>query len=356
MASPKPDNPLVPDFSVTIDGSPLPAHAVTHVAGVDVDESVDMPGMFTLELASSDNQQRKTSWIDDQKLFGIGNVVEIKLGYVDDLETLLIAEIAAVEPTFVSNRPPSMTVRGFDRLHRLARGRKTRTFLKQKDSEIASQIAQEANLTAQVEDSAIVHDYVFQHNQSDLEFLRMRANRINYEVLVEDKKLIFRKVANAQSAVLTLTMDEDLLEFKAYLSSSAQVSEVSVRAWSPKDKRELVGKAKTGDEVSTMGGQKSGAALVEGAFGQAVYAISEPVATQAEADELAKARLNQLVLELVSAEGICWGRTDLRAGKVIKIEGVGTRFSGDYYVTAAVHRYSTELGYITDFRAGRNAS
>jgi phage protein D len=184
----------------------------------------------------------------------------------------------------------------------------------------------------------------------------MRAGRINYEILVENKTLIFRKVANAQSAVLTLTMEDDLFEFRAVLSSSAQVGEVSVRAWSPKDKKEIEGKAKTGDEVSTMGGQQSGPALADNAFGQAVYAMSEPVAAQAEADELAKARLNQLALELISAEGVCWGRTDLRAGKVIKIDGVGTRFSGDYYVTAAVHRYSPEDGYITDFKAQRNAT
>ncbi len=231
-------------------------------------------------------KNRKIPWIDDQKLFAIGNVIEIKLGYVDDLETLLIGEITALEPEFVFNRLPGLTVRGYDRRHRLQRGRKTRTFVQQKDSDIAAQIASEAGLTAQAEDSGTVHDYVLQANQTDLEFLHERASRIQYEVVVEDKTLFFRPVANAQGEVLTLTMDDDLLEFYPRLSSAGQVSEVTVRSWSPKDKKELISQAKAGDEVSTMGGQQSGAALVEGAFGAAIEQWStHPVATQAEADQ-----------------------------------------------------------------------
>src|SRR5438874_4873074 len=221
-----PDNPLLPDFDVRINGSPLPVEAMAYVAGVTVDESVELPSMFTLEMTSSDAQKQEVPWIDDQQLFAIGHVVEIKLGYGDGLETLLIGEITALEPEFVFNRLPSLTVRGYDRRHRLQRGRKTRTFVQQKDSDIASQIASEAGLTAQAEDSGTVHDYVLQANQTDLDFLCERASRIQYEVVVENKTLFFRPVANAQSEVLTLTMDDDLLEFYPRLSSAGQVSEV----------------------------------------------------------------------------------------------------------------------------------
>jgi phage protein D len=152
-------------------------------------------------------------------------------------------------------------------------------------------------------------------------------------------------------------MDDDLLEFYPRLSSAGQVSGVTVRSASLKEKEELVGQASAGDAVSTMGGQQSGAVLVEGAFGAAIEVLStHPVATQAEADQLARARLNHLVLNLISGEGVCYGRTDLRAGKVIKIEGVGQRFSGQYYVTAAVHRYAPQDAYHTHFTVRRNAS
>jgi phage protein D len=106
-----------------------------------------------------------------------------------------------------------------------------------------------------------------------------------------------------------------------------------------------------------MGGKSVGAAVAEKAFGAAVEVLSAfPVAEQAEADQMAKARFNELVLGFISGEGICRGRTDLKAGKVITIDGIGQRFGGQYYVTNAIHRYSPGRGYRTEFAVRRNAS
>ena len=46
----------------------------------------------------------------------------------------------------------------------------------------------------------------------------------------------------------------------------------------------------------------------------------------------------------------------LAAGKVIKIEGLGRRFSGLYYVTATSHTYTPAAGYRTAITVKRNAS
>lgn len=350
------NKPLAPSFSVTIDGAALSFEATSHIMGVTVDDAVELPSMFTLELVGSADQKNDNSWVDDEKLFAPGKVVEIKMGYVNEVESLIIGEITGLEPEFIFNRRPTLLVRGYDRRHRLQRGRRTRTFIQQKDSDIATKIAREAGLTAQTIDSAVVHDYVIQANQTDLDFLQERARNIQFEVVVDDKKLHFRPVSNDKSEVLTLSMDDHLLEFYPQLSSLQQVSSVSVRGWSPKEKKELIGKAQTGDEVSTMGGKQSGPKMSQSAFGASVGQVTaQPIMTQAEADQIAKARFNELALMLVSGEGICLGRTDVRAGKVIKIEGLGKRFSGQYYVTAATHRYDPQDGYRTHFTVRRNA-
>ena len=197
-------------------------------------------------------------------------------------------------------------MRGYDRRHRLQRGRKVRTFVQQKDSDIAAQIAGEAGLTAQTDDSSVVHDYILQANQSDLEFLQERARLIEYEVTVDDKTMSFRAVANAASEIMALTLNDELLEFYPRLSAAGQVSEVQIRGWSVKDKQAIIAQAKAGAEVSTMGGQQSGAALADGAFGAAVGLLSRhPVATQADAGQLAKGCFNRSVLELIEGGGTC---------------------------------------------------
>ena len=71
---------------------------------------------------------------------------------------------------------------------------------------------------------------------------------------------------------------------------------------------------------------------------------------------MAKAGYNAEALSFVSGEGVCYGRADLRSGKVVKIEGIGQRFSGNYYLTSVRHRYTPQRGYYSYFNVRRNAS
>jgi phage protein D len=351
------NSPRVPDIDLIVNGASASAPMLAYVENVVVADSIDLPGMFTFLFTSSDAQRPQAPWIDDRSLFAVGSGVEVKLGYSHQMETLISGEITALEPEFSSSRLPTLKVRGYDRLHRLQRGRKTRTFLQKKDSDIASQIGSEAGLGVQAKDSGTTHDYILQANQTDWEFLRERARRIHYELAVRDRTLYFRPVGNDQSESLTLNMDNDLLEFRPRLSSAGQATSVKVQSWSVKNKEILTGDSELGDENSTMGGEASGASIAQRAFGAAAEVVSDwPAGTQAEADQESKARFNDLVLNLISGEGVSRGRTDLRAGKVITIDGIGQRFSGSYYVTEAVHRCSPGHGYLTEFAVRRNAS
>ena len=351
-----PNGPLVPQIDVEINGAPVSDAVLRYVEDVVVDESVELPSMFSFSMTSSDAQQQDAPWIDDA-LFSVGNVVEIKMGEANNLASMIIGEITALQPEFSASRLPLLRVEGYDRRHRLQRGRKTRTFLQKKDSDIATQIGSEAGLSVTAKDSGTTLDYVLQANQTDWEFLCERARLIRYEVVVQDKSMFFQPTGNDQSAVLILDMNNDLLEFYLRLSSAGLATSVKLQGWSVKDKAAVLGNSMPGDVVSTMGGQSSGAQLVQAAFGEAIEVVSDqPVAAQAEADQIAKARFNDLLLELITGEGICRGRNDLHAGKVITIDGIGKRFGGQYYVTSAIHRYSPVSGYVTEFKVRRNAS
>ena len=352
---PQGPNVPVPMFEILVNGSTLPVEVAAYVVQVSVEEDTELPDMFSLEIVATDDLEDQFLWVDDEDLFAVGNSVEVKLGYDDQLTSIFKGEMTGLEPSFNSDRLPALVVRGYDRRHRLARGRRTRTFLKKKDSDIAEQIAREAKLTPDTVDSGITHDYVLQADRTDFEFLLERASRIGYEVVVEDKTLNFKPVANGAGEALTLKADEDLSEFSPRLSSAGQVSDVAVRGWDPKNKVAIVGKSGSDDVGSTMGGQKVGAAISESAFGAATGLLSRtPVAAQAEADQMARARLSSASLELIAGEAACGGRADIRPGKVVKIDGVGKRFGGQYYVTAASHVY-TPGGYTTRFSFRRNA-
>jgi len=356
MAIPQPSGPLVPDLEIMINGSPLSVERKSHVIGVTVEADVNFPSFFLIEITGSTTQSSDFKWIDDRN-FTPGNSVEIRLGYINSLETVIKGEITAIEPEFTQNRSPSLILRGYDRRYRLQRGRKVRTFVGQKDSDIATQIAQETGLTPQVTDSQVLHDYILQNNQTDLAFLQERASKINYEVVVIDKTLLFRPVGNAAGDSLTLTLQKDLIEFYPSLSVQGQITEVSVQGWNSKEKRAIQGKAKKGAEVSKMAGETLGSTLAGSTFGSAIALISNiPLVSQAEADQMAKAKFNQTLLNFIQGEGKCLGRTDLKAGQVIKIDVSSQRFSGSYYITTVSHQYRAADGYYTTFHVRRNAT
>src|SRR5262249_38075879 len=148
-------------------------------------------------------------------------------------------------PHFPKPKPRVPRVGGYDRRHRLMGRRKTRTFLKMKDSEIAGQVARDWSLTPEVENTQVTLDYVLQNNQTDFEFLQERAKRIGYEMVVTDTTLHFRPRKSNGSAVLTLRRDHELLDFNARLTTMGQVEEVCVQGWDTKDKKEVTARSQT---------------------------------------------------------------------------------------------------------------
>lgn len=346
---------LTPEFKVRIDGRDLPVAAKADVTSVSVLNDVDAAGMFSFTLQCWDSAEMHVKWIDDD-LFKEGNRVEIEMGYRDNLESLFHGEITGLEPEFPGDAPPTLTVRGYDRRHRLMGKRKTRTFLNMKDSDIASEIAGDWGLTPQVEDSGVTLDYVLQNNQTDFVFIQERARRIGYEATVTSQTLYFRPRQNAGSADITLNREVELLDFRARLSTIGQVEEMSVQGWNPKEKAEVRANSSTGEERA-MGGSSSGPATAGRAFGgTGSVLVDQPVLSQAEAERIVSGRFKEMALYYVEGNGICIGRPDLLAGGLVEIEGLGRRFSGTYYVTSTHHAYRPNSGYRTSFTVRRNAT
>lgn len=347
---------LAPEFKVKVNGAALPDEAAADLIHLRVLDDVDAPGMFAITIVGWDTREMKAKWIDDP-LFSEGNPVEIDFGYRDSTEPLLSGEITGLEPDFRESQPPTLTVRGYDRRHRLMRARRSRSFTNCKDSDIASQIASDAGLRPNVEDSGVVLPYVLQHNRTDLEFLAARGRRINFEVVVRDRDLLFRPRKVGNEPELTLHREVELLEFLPRLTTLGQVPQLEVRGWDPSQKKEIIGRAGVGDEPRLMEGSSSGPSATRRAFDtQASARVTAPVQSQDEADAMAKRGFSEMALSYIHTDGVCIGEPRLHAGMVVKIVGIGSRFSGSYYVTSVEHSFGPKRGYRTAFSARRNAT
>jgi uncharacterized protein len=341
--------PLVADFSVTIMGTSLGREIV---AGIVVHRDVWAPGLFELRL-NNRNMVGTPAILSDDERFVVGNPVEIKMGYVGKLAPVMAGEITGLDLESRSGEE-LLTVRGHDCGHRLLRGRKTRSFTQVKDSDIARQVAQEAGLSVRAEDTEVLLEYVLQHNQTDWELLQLRARDLGFEVLIDDKTLIFQRHKEKENGprVLTLLREaQDLLELRLRLSTVGLVGKVVVQGWNPKDKEAITGTASARGQA--LMGSRGGLAEADKAFGAIV---DRPVSSQAEADRIALGRLREMALAHVTGEGVAIGRADLQAGMVVRIDGFGKRFSGLYSVASVRHTYVPGPGYRTAFTVRRNAT
>ncbi|HET9227551.1 MAG TPA: contractile injection system protein, VgrG/Pvc8 family [Thermoanaerobaculia bacterium] len=346
---------LAPEVRLRVGGADVSLEAEADVIEVSVLQDVSALGMFAVRLLNWDLDKLQFTWSDDP-LFAEGGEVEVLMGYAGDLAPVFAGEVTGLEPDFQADDTPTVTIRGYDRRHRLMRGRKSRSFVQVKDSDIVSQIAQEAGLTAEAEDTEVTLEYVLQHNQTDLEFLESRARRIGFEVWVDGKTLYFRPRPTDESEVVTLHFEEDLLEFYPRASTIGLAGAADARGWNVKDKEALLGEAASSDAGSTMGGKKLGVDVAE-QFGEAVASsVDQAVLNQGEADQVAKGLMKEMALSYVTGEGVAVGRADIKAGTVVKIEGCGQRFSGLYYLSSVRHTYNTRRGYRTAFTVRRSAT
>jgi phage protein D len=343
-----------PDFTITVNGSSMPPEMRGWVTGLRVTDSVDAAATFEFELQNWNEEEGRVRF-SDSSLLDPGGKVVINLGFEQEVNPVMDGEITGLEFWAREGHDYRLVVRGYDRLHRLRRGRRTRSYLQVKDSDVASQIAGDLGLSPEVDSSSEVHQYLLQVNQTDIDFLMARARAIGYELLVDGTKLHFRKSRHDRGKTELIDPTHGLVAFQAYLSTADQVGKVVVRGWDPKAKAALVGQAESGAVTGTMNGQHLGPDTAKTAFGASTLGlVDHPVATQGEADALAQGVLDRTALDYLTAEVTAVGNSSILAGTVIEIGGIGQRFSGLYYVTEVEHAWQQR--FVTKARLRRNAA
>jgi phage protein D len=333
-----------------------------HLIGFNVDQDLGQPDMCAVTIRNDDNKYSTSLKVADP--------IEISVG--DDGGTkIFTGEVVGLEPAYKANGGNTVTVRAFNPMHRLLRGRKSKTFIDQSDKQIAEAIAGEHQLDPKCGPATIVHKHVYQHNQTDLEFLRVRAARLGFDVWVEDKTLHFDQPKSDVDSGVKLrygdaksAMDGQaifLTYFQPRMSSTGVVNAVTVRGWNPEKKEEIIGEAKA--EPSKLG--KTSADKAAGELGnKATFEVDHPIFSKEEAESIAKAKLREAMMGFMTGEGECRGSPEIKAGIVVTItvnpDKADDRFNGKYLITGVTHRYSNPSrgdtgGYVTAFRVCRDA-
>jgi phage protein D len=292
--------------------------------------------------------------------FKIGQEVEIKCG--EPGVSIYKGEIVGFEGVYKGGQTTKLLVRAMNKMHRLLRKRKSITYTEKTDEAILQDVVKDASITLKWKhETKITYKHVYQHNQTDLEFLRTRAARLGCHVWCVGDEIFVKEPNFGDSSAKKFAVDKsDVLKgFTPRINSAPVVKKVTVRGWNPETKELITGDASA--VKSALGTE--GAVDACGTLGkEETFTVDHPIWSAEEAKAIAKARLRELNLQFMTGEAECEGTFDVELGKTIEITAnsdASDPFNGNYYVMGMTHRMSMPKGndkggLTTTFRLARD--
>ena len=343
-----------PKRRIVIEGQDL-GKLLDDVLALSFEDHAEEADAVTFEITN-----RKNQWID-HPLFDRGNAVEVQLGYGLQPPTLFEGVIAVVEPRFPADGVPTLSITAYDRSYLLRKkGDRDEAYPDRAPNDLVREIAQRYRFR---EDEIVTPDatserrYFQQESETDWDFLKGIAKDIGFELYMELGVLHFRRPRTRPETVPgTFAYRDNLRSFEPSLSAEKPVSKVIVRGWDEIAKQPF--QIEVDDPFAAdrdVLGEQSGSDFLAEGFGESIRILDVVVAAnEAHARAIGVAYFRQKEFELITATGSCVGDPELKAKRLIRIGGVGQRFSGTYNLTRVTHRFD-DAGYLCDFEANRNA-
>lgn len=374
-----------PAFSIQVGGKDLLDLGV-EIFSVTVNNTLEGADDFSFTINNPINPKDSDDFrFLKEKIFSVKfddpqNEVIIKMGYGDrsKLAQVFSGIITAMDLTFPANGVSQMIIKGYDRSHKMMKDLNEHTWGSDNKAvsyseivkEIAAKPCNKLNVKNVVDTREKYKQIKKDKGQSDYDFIKNKlAKRIGFEFFVVDKDLYFRPRKNDKIITTAeLTWGRTLISFSPKINTAKQASEVQVRDWDPAKQKPIIGKAKSGSEKGKDAVGRTGGQVVSCSQSQsqgAVKYVSEKVDNQKDADDRARAILEQTALDYITGNGECLGLPgDFReegkngpailAGSKVSLMGLGKTFSKAYYVTKVTHSISTS-GFKTTFEVAENS-
>jgi phage protein D len=365
-----PTDYYAPDYKILIEGQELDPESKGDILEVKV--VMDMDNMTSFELNVNNWDDKTFSLKYDKRksandiTYDLGSRVHVKMGYAGNLLSMATGQITTLAPKFPESGSPTISISGLDGMLKLRDRKPTETdikkFVKKTDHEIAQIVASRNGLDVKVTKTTQQHDLVIQKNQDDAQFLMERAKRIDFDCFVQTAPktgkdtLYFVKPTDGRSSdptrIYVFTWGESLMSFMPQITLARQVSKVTVRGWSAEQKDVFSYTADKKDLPGGGSGTNGPQAAGENLNDKQEVVVDAPVTSQKEAQDLATSLLTERAYQFITGTGQVIGIPDLRPGDNLDLQGLGTRFSGEYYVKKVEHRLGNN-GYMTQFDVRR---
>lgn len=337
---------------IKLDGSALTAANYGELDSLRIERSLWMPSRCSLRFSDAAFE------ITDAGTFAIGKPLKVSLPDVKGAITEVFdGEITDLAIEQGADHQHQLVVGALDKGHRLASATNLRTFATKTYSDIVKTVAGGAGLSTDITATSPAIPYVVQ-TTNDYAFLWEIARRVGYDWWIDAGKLCFKP--SPTTAGPALTFGDTLSDFRVRYSGAVKGTKVTVQGWNPETQE-----AVTGDDASTLGGSAipaigsdapfatEGRTKAKSGWAKELKTGAFIATTTTEAKAVAKALAQQADAAEVFARGTALSTPTLVPGKTVKIENMGTKVSGKYYVTSVEHTFGEGgPGVTTRFTAG----
>ncbi|MET0716247.1 MAG: hypothetical protein ABWX92_08925 [Mycetocola sp.] len=356
-----------PEVRLQVGGRPAPAALRGSITSVSA--TCGFSDADRLEVVLANEALR---WLDDE-LMRLDTPIELWLGYSPDQpERIFAGEVVGSQATFPSSGIPTLTVVAQDRRTRLAAASPSRWFgvkipqlgiMPLPDVAVAPLLALEHGLLPTidplgallsaalgvVEAAASVDDPTMrqrivrkQAGQTSLDLLKQIAAENAWEIVIDHEASPGGLVLSLMSPGahldpdVTLRYGHSLLEFTPRVSTVGQIARVSARVWIPSLRVELTVSVGYDWDRQALDVQIApGFGMPFGDKAREVMFVDEPL-SPANAARVVLGKLLPRLNRRITASGSCVGNAAIRAGHVLRIEGVGETYGGLWRVTSVV--------------------
>ncbi len=334
-------------FKVLIEGTELPA---THpVQNISIEKEINRIPFAQLVFFDGEAAEQDFT-LSNEDLLVPGNAIEIQAGYHSD-EASVFKGIIIKHSIKIRENTSVLIIECRDEAVKMTLGRKSHYYYESTDSDIMEELIGNHSLGKDVKATDYTHKELVQYQSSDWDFMVTRAQANGRICIVEDGMISIDKPDVGQEEVETVSFGDTLLSFDGEMDARDQFNTITAYSWNPSD-QEIV-ETEAADPGISLNGNVSASDLAD------VMAVENLMlkhggnenSTLLQSWSDAKALFQQMAKTRgkVKFQGI----PEVKPGTILKLEGVGDRFSGKIYVSAVRHMIS-EGNWTIDAEFGMN--
>jgi len=328
---------------------------------MDVEEDHRMATSFSIKVAITRQDDGLWTLLEDERIKPWARIaISVTVG--EEEQEIVSGYITQIKSHIAQDENGSyVEIWGMDSSCLMSLEEKIKAWPNMSDSDIATQIFGDYNLTPEVEDTGVIHDEAIAtilQRDTDIQFLKRLARRNGFECFVNADTGFFRKPSLGSEPLPYLAAhfggETNLINFDAKLNSfrptKVEMHQIDTVAKQVQDavveagEQELLGRNRA-ETVAAPNG------VVARLHVRQTVAVNQP-----EMENLCRALFDEAewwIEATGEVETVLYGAV-LRAKSLVPIKGVGEAFSGTYYITNVKHSFKADK-YTQHFKGRRNA-